>query len=647
MNKSIYNLFLICCLATLFTNPVRSQVLDFLNKVSIPLDDGNVITLFGRTNPMQKTFSSEYYYLPTNLRLSRKRNNIPEFLFMKYTSEERSDAGGVNGALMHFLMEWGLTPEQEEELQSKLEAKITQLRGANESFASITKPRVMGAAQVRPGGENSFQIISSVLRDAQNTPTLVTSGRAPVIPGGKVAVAANLQKQGAQLMAATFEENRSISDVSISLLFEYDVMMPATEGLITVNWLKVDSVYQKYNRTATNVDGGQKGRGDNTVTNTEVSTLFSEMRSSKAVVVELDVLQPESQIAQDMVNAFMEYFLRSVSEKEFKAPQGDDQDDSRADQRDYNYAYNSYVIDRERLELKTQRRTETYSLKVRLPITQEFTLTRNMGEYYDQVRDNENCINTINLNDPFFQHRDIYLILDLDAEEMFGDQLNYVTVDIRKRRGNGNDFSKQVTFDKKFFEENGNRTVITYSKAQDEDPGAFEYKSQWSLKGGHVFSADTAWTQGSWEGITLAPPVEPQRIRFETDLEDLNELDIKNVSLQLRYFKFGKEVQSSFNITTSQGVGYMEKNIFMDRDTDGYAYRLIFFHKNKGQLATEWDAKLNTGYMYAVIPEQLRNNDPTFIQQMADEGKNAMRTKDGREVVKGVLDQFKDLIKKN
>ncbi|MBK8556253.1 MAG: hypothetical protein IPL65_11025 [Lewinellaceae bacterium] len=149
---------------------------------------------------------------------------------MKYTSEERADAGGVSGALMHFLMEWSLTPQQEAELQAKLSAKLKGMSASNPKYRMVTNPKVMGAANVKTDEENSFSIISAILNNNKSTPTLVTSGRAPVIPGGKVAVAALLEKNAAQLMAASFEKSRSITDVSVALRYRYDVLMPAVQG---------------------------------------------------------------------------------------------------------------------------------------------------------------------------------------------------------------------------------------------------------------------------------------------------------------------------------------------------------------------------------------------------------------------------------
>ncbi|MFZ2899979.1 MAG: hypothetical protein WA004_15235 [Saprospiraceae bacterium] len=642
--KKYTALFLILLVSVLFPLELPGQILDFSNKVTIVLNDGTNVTLHGAANTQNTRFSNEYYYLPASLRLAKKKDGTPQFLFMKYTAEDRTDAGGVNGALMHFLMEWGLTPQQEKELEAKLEGKLKELSVSDPRYSEVTTPKVMGAANVKTDEKNSFSIVSAILTNNKSTPTLVTSGRAPVIPGGKVAVAALLEKNAAQLMAASFEKTKSITDVSIALRYRYDVLMPAVKGKIIVNWQRIDSVFQKYRRDAYHDTQGSKRSSDDYVKDTELSTLFSLIQESKAVDIQLVNLQPESEAAKQMVDAFMEYFLRSVSEKEFRRPE-ESQDEMQAGQKDYNYAYRSYKIDRAKLEKKIQRRTETYNLDVRLPINLEYELVENLASWYDGVRDNKKCVDVINLNDPFFEHRDVYLILDLDAEEMFGKELNFVTVDIRKRRSEegANDFSRQVTFDKEFFRSEGNRAVVTYSKAQDENPGLFEYRVKWSLRGGNIFEQDSSWTQGSWEGLTLYPPVNPTPIKFEAELEDLKGMDIKNVTLQLRYYKFGNEVQTNFNINTSSDVGYAENNIYMDKNTKGYASRTVFYHKTKGPLATEWDAHLNTGYIYAVIPEKLRNGDEAFIDKMMELGKDIITPPPGGK--EKILDQFRDLIK--
>src|SRR5439155_22055316 len=109
--------------------------------------------------------TENYYYLPTNLHLSKRPDSTPEFLFLKFTTEARAEQGGVNGGLMHFLMEWGLTPEQEAELKEKIKE-------------DHPKAMVVGGVRLEAeGGEGgSFQIISGTLSDDKMASKLVTSG---------------------------------------------------------------------------------------------------------------------------------------------------------------------------------------------------------------------------------------------------------------------------------------------------------------------------------------------------------------------------------------------------------------------------------------------------------------------------------------
>ena len=95
--------FLMMCGMSVKT--AHAQALDGDNRVSITLNDGTEVTLLGKAKTGKNNdFTGDYYYLPTGLRLSSRPDGVPEFLFMKYTTEKDAAAGGVQGALMHFLM---------------------------------------------------------------------------------------------------------------------------------------------------------------------------------------------------------------------------------------------------------------------------------------------------------------------------------------------------------------------------------------------------------------------------------------------------------------------------------------------------------------------------------------------------------------
>jgi hypothetical protein len=698
MKKILLITFFYCYLIRL-----SAQALDYQNMITVILDDGTPVTLYGRAGDERMTrsdsvnmkgmafdvaakpgtastvgnykinssvpemkysddyyFSGDYYYLPTNLRLGTKpkiRPNdeaTPEFLFLKYTTEERTDAGGIQGALMHFLMEWGLSPKQEEDLQQKVAARVNELKnsaGLKEKFSKVTKAVVAGPVRLK-ADDNSFRIISATLSDKTLAPTVITSGKAPTLPGQKAAVASRLDKNGAQLLAATFEKTRSISDVSLELRYKYNVLMPAFKGFVTIDYSKMEGLYQELVKNGT-VKQDDKDDEDNHFDIKGKDELVRQMISAKVVDVSLTDMSTDNPNSKILIDAVMGIVLASMS-AEGKDAKGKTQFEEKEDKSDEGKTGN-VNIDIKRLRSRMERGKEIINLNYRMAISEEVVLTGNLGSWYNKVRDNPKCISTVNLNDKFFQHRDVNVILDLDAEDMFGKEVNFVTVNVRKKRKaidketgeKVNDYSEAVTFDRKFMEKGGNRYAFTYSKAQDEDPDTYEYKTKWSLRGGNEFPVnDTSWTKGTWQGLTLSPPVKPRPIKFETDLDELKELGIKNVTLQLRYKKFGKEEETLLNIPVSSNVSSTEKTIYMDRNTQGYAYRYIFTHKESGPLATEWDAKVNTDYIYAIIPKALRAKDQTVLDKMIEAGKiiTTMDTKGNISKEQQVLDKFKKVI---
>lgn len=620
------------------TLTVSSQILDSQNQVEVTLEDGTKVILYGKANTRNNAFTGEYYYLPVNLHLSKRPDGTPEFLFLKYTTEERADAGGVQGALMHFLMEWGLTAGQENEAQTKLKEKLADLaNNPGSPYRKVTSPKVMGAADVFVDSEKSFRIISATLTD-EGMADVVASGMAPPLPGAKAAVAAKLDKNAAQLLAATFEKNRSITDVSIELGFKYNVLFPAVDGRIVIDWSQVQQTFEKLTAEYTRDRRDTKSGKDDRYTYDEVKTVYSSLIENKAVIIEIDKNTTDDATADKIVEGFMNVFIEALTDRDMEAPPSKPGEKEKEESPNIKHGTH-YVYNKTKAEHRYARKREVYQLKYRVAVTKYVPVTGNLGSWYDGVRDNPACISSVNLNDPFFQHRDINLILDLEAEEMFGKEVNYVTVNIRKERDSGNDFQDQVTIDRNFLKEKGVKASLTYARGEDTNPDVYDYKVQWSLKGGNVFPKNPAWIQGDWEGVTLAPPVKPRRIEFEADLDELNNSDITRVTAELHYYKFGREVVTNIPITVSKGETLVEETIFTDRDTRGYAYRLIFSHKKEGKLAIEPEAKINDDYIYASIPEELQNADSEIFKTAKKVGKEITDTSKNK-----ILDKFKNII---
>jgi hypothetical protein len=625
----------------------RTQVLDNENKLTITLKDKTVVNLYGQAASLSDAKTNNYYYLPCNLRLSKKKDGTPEFLFLKFTSDDKNATGVAQGGLLHLLMEFGLTQEQEKELQGLLKAKNKE---------AVLK----GAADVDPDGDNSVRIISATLNTKEMTRNLVFNGKAPTFPGSKIAVAAMLDKQGAQIFAATLEKTKSISDLSINLSWQFTTRVPAAKGYIREDWSKMDSIVQRdsatYTKTTSNSLGGIVGAivslfvGDQK----EEKYSYDEMRAFYRTMEEQKIitLRFEENVADERVDkireAFFQHFLNSFTEKDGGAAAREPSAKEKQAIPDIKTG-DSYTFKREMKEVIKQKKVQTFDLSYAMAVKRSYQITENFASWYDQHKDNPKCVGVVNLNDPFFLHREINVILDLDAEEMMGKEVNYATVNIRKQRSEAgaNDFQQDVTFDKKMLEKEGNRVTVTYSKGQDEAPELYEYKVQWSLRGGMTFPPnDTTWTKGSWQGLNLAPPVMPRTIHFEADIPDMKNLGIKNATLQIRYKKFGNEVETNIGINASAQEGSAEKMIFMDRNTKGYAYRLVFHDKELGPIATPWDAKLNTDYIYATIPKELKEKKQDWVKVGIEAAKIVLSTDANGAVSKEqqVLDKFSKVL---
>ncbi len=622
-------------LALLAPRAAGAVVLDDENRLTVTLADRTAVTLIAAAGDTREVKTHRYYYLPVNLRLATRPDSVPEFLFLKFTTEARAENGGVNGGLMHFLMEWGLTTEQETDLRERAK-KLDP------------NAEVVGAVPMEAEGPaGSFQIVSATLSDNKLTTAIVNSGPAPLVPGGRAAAAARLSAEGAQLLAATFEKQRSVSDVSIGLNFAYTVLTPAVHAVMTIDWsqiqkdsLRLDSDYKRTYKGSACTFWGPFGKCSPTYSYSyeEVRNQFEFLIKSKVIRLDMDEFLADDRVAK-VREAFLQMFTSAIAEPAPPSPGPvATTDNSNGNNVPNTRQGAGYRVKMATLRSSYQRGTTVIRLDSRLAMKKPHTLVGNLGRWYDAVRDNPNCVAAVNLNDPFFQHRDIHFILDLDAKDLFEQQANYVTVNVRKKRASGNPFEDRVTIDEKFVKEKGINATLTYARGEDTNPDAYEYQTQWSFRGGQVWPASPAWQKGSWEGVTLAAPIAPRTIDVEADLEAMKASGITRITVQIHYPRMGAEIEENIPISVVKNEPLASRKIFMDRDARGYAYRLVVDHKVEGKLATAWSAKLGDDYVYATIPKDLLE-----MPQLKEEAKNAARTALAG-VKDKVLDRFSELV---
>jgi hypothetical protein len=617
-------------LCSLLARPADAVVLDNENRLTIALHDGTQITLLGEASSTAQP-SRNYYYLPVNLRLGKRPDGVPEFLFVKYTTE--AGPAGVSGAVMHFLMEWGLTADQQKELGDAL-------------TALFPTAHLMGAVPMEPeASTSSFQIVSATLSD-DKLGSVVSSGKAPLVAGGKAAAGAKLSKEGAQLMASNFERTRSIADLSIALNYGYSTLVPAARGSLTIDWSKMEQERESLITGWKQTPAGSTTTEDcflffcTTSTRPNYTYSYEEsyqqykfLEEKKIVSVSFDELVSDERVGK-IREAFFQYFLNTMSEpadEDTAAPASDKEKDKSPESK---YG-RQYAFNRSLYKSALARKTQRFDLSYRMTVKWPFQLVGNLASWYDAVKDNKTCVDTIVLNDPFFQARDIRFVLDLDAKDIF-DKINMVQAQVRKKRtAPEHDFVDHFDIDEKYLREKGVAGALTYARGSDPAADTYEYRIKWNLRGNIDYpSSDPPWEKGTWEGITLGLPVVAHAIQFEGDLAELKASDITRATAQIRYSQFGKELEENIQLSPASGQPLVSKTIFIDRGSRGYAYRLVINHKTEGKMALDWSPVVGDDYIYASIPPEV-----LAVAAVKAAAKEAART-----VADNILDKFKDVL---
>ena len=628
---------LVAALAAVPRPAMTQQLLDEENRYSFQLRDGTQVVALGAAPALGvRTPTNSYYYLPAGLRLSRRADGTPEFLFLKYTT----DSGGVQGGLIHFLMEWGLTQEQQREL-GQLLARARP--GA----------QLMGAAQVGVGGDNgSFRIISATLSNSTRTRSMVKSSTAPNLPGARVAVAADLDAAGAGLLDASFGRSRSISDVSLELALTYRTLVPAARGRIVMNWTKLihsyDSLTAQYGRTETSTRRTEdclwficvsSSRPQYSYSYDEYRRQYDFMLDKRVITLDFDETVSDDRVTK-IREAFFQYFLEAFAQKaDEETPVAPSDTAAAPDIRHGNRYTYKRVIRRD----VQQTRVDTFELNYRLAFNSPISLTGNLASWYDGVRHDPRAVAEVNVSNPFFESYSPMFRVDFDApKELFSSAINYVTLTLRKQRPEGAPFQRSVTIDENYVRDRGVLASFTYARGSDANPADFEYRVQWSLKGGQLFPALPVWQHSNaMQAVTLVPPVVPRRIEFEGDLEALKAARITRVVAQVHYKQFGREVEENIQLPVAGAEPLVSKTIFTDRDARGYAYRLVIHHQQEGRLALPWSAKVGDDYIYAGIPETLLT-----VAEVLQAARDSATTIAG-SAARRVLDRFADVLGEN
>lgn len=168
-----------------------AQTLDARKELTITLSDNSIVKVYKKAESFDEA-SNEYYSLPSHLKFSLNNDKQQEFSFITYHDDQ-----GNQNSVLHFLVSWGLTKSQRNEVQKLLEKKV----GKNARFMGSVLPETdQNHTKVKISGDSN---LSSILK---NSATSI--GRTTTFPHSKSASSFKLSNNDSKSFEEALKRNK-------------------------------------------------------------------------------------------------------------------------------------------------------------------------------------------------------------------------------------------------------------------------------------------------------------------------------------------------------------------------------------------------------------------------------------------------------
>ena len=226
------NVIFHCLVFSFLTLSIDDRLLDIQSKRVVSLKDGTTVIIL---NSMEAP--SAYYYLPLDIQIAQNKG-VPEISLMIY----RNDRNEITGGILHVLMTWGLTPEQEKETQMILTQKIDSL-GSLKGAGELT---------FHPG-ELQFDQNNLYARGLERSSSATI--RIPTLPVHKTAASFNLSPLVARFIVDEMNAIDQANEIRMKASYSYtassreDILRKPVEVQAEINtslavWIKALKQYK-------------------------------------------------------------------------------------------------------------------------------------------------------------------------------------------------------------------------------------------------------------------------------------------------------------------------------------------------------------------------------------------------------------------
>jgi len=591
MRKNIFilNFFLFLCLSTL---------------AQVKYDDGR-IQLMGVQLLQDHDNPDEYYYLPQYPSLSINSEGNVELMCIKYVGEEGQPSGG----LFHALIQFTLPAEILEELQAAMEEKVP---GA----------KIMGPVPLQPlaseegEGTAGFTIVSSVLSDAGGeealTRSVITSGHAPLLPGSKSAIAANLTPEGATLLWNSF--TGATSDVSASINACYEASVKAYNAVVSA---EMNVVYDHFSRVFNYQEG---------YTRRQLRKIVDDLQRAGDMKVEVfdrsEGLGIKSTEMEGILNVITDKLIEVMFNTETGWSQAPEKETAvevgqikgrqsrgwitKLFKGTGNQKYisdNQYVL---------KERTDINSNSFYLNLSKETTIkvplhsSGNLGGFYEELGDDENYFRIVDLNDPAFQRREVFFQIDGEYVDAFSSKINFVSVNFLKKYDSNPDVTKSIIFNYQDVENGKQVKSVSFPRLGAENAGwlDYEYRLNWSVRGFDdpvkVPEREDEWIKSNAPVISLKPPFNKVTVEVDADRSMFKDAGIVTAIVEFASTLMGRTEKVGRVRLGAEDAESVSKLVLYHDEGEQIAYRVTWVSKYKTEKTPV--KALDSDYLYLLPP---------------------------------------------
>lgn len=470
--------------------------------------------------------TQDYYYLVDAPRLATNDEGRFELMCIKYVGGPQA---ADNGGLLHALIEFSLPAERVRELEGLLQKEVPGARIAGPVPLQET---------VRDGeeGQASLQVVSSILSDTEGerplTQAITSSPHCPLLPGSRAAIAAKLSQEGATLLWESFQG--TTSDVSVSVSGYYEAYVRGYNATVEA---EASTVYEHFSAVFNEQRGYER---------TSLREAVNELIEDKTIKVEVFDRSEGLDIDAKSMTAILDLITNKVVELMFDAKVGwstrpetiptveEGQLKGRQKRGGFTRFFagtgnQKYITDNQFVlkDEKSVRKNRFYlNLSKATTIKVPFFTTGNIRGLYDLLEEDDAYFRVVNLDDPDFASREVIFQLDGSYAPAFSDVLNFVTVSLRKRYGNGQEpVTQTATLTAKDLAAGTDLRTLAYPALglNGEDLLGYDYRLSWSFQGDpepiNLPAGPDDWLPGTQSAVSLQPPFAKVAVEIDASLE--------------------------------------------------------------------------------------------------------------------------------